>query len=207
MIRISLLSFFSHLVLNAFGILLFYSEPVVRRISKIHRKLTVTESFFNKVAGRLKKRLRQCSLRTFPEDCSGYYIFFKQFLKGISEIIGTFRGRFIFQIVGLFSEAVARRCYVKKVFREISQNSQESTCVRVSVLISRRSEAATLLKKRTWHTCFPVNFGKFLRTPFIMEHLWWLLLSFCYFCLGQGMLMSPVTIGNTDYIDKVFMQA
>ena len=145
MIRISLLSFFSHLVLNAFGILLFYSEPVVRRISKIHRKLTVTESFFNKVAGRLKKRL--------------------------------------------------------------PQNSQESTCVRVSVLISRRSEAATLLKKRTWHTCFPVNFGKFLRTPFIMEHLWWLLLSFCYFCLGQGMLMSPVTIGNTDYIDKVFMQA
>ena len=24
---------------------------------------------------------------------------------------------------------------------------------------------------------FPVNFAKFLRTPFIIEHLWWLLLS------------------------------
>ena len=36
---------------------------------------------------------------------------------------------------------------------------------------------ATLLKKRLWHRCFPVNFAKFLRTPFFTEHLWWLLLS------------------------------
>ena len=36
---------------------------------------------------------------------------------------------------------------------------------------------ATLLKKRLWHRCFPVNFDKFLRTPFFIEHLWWLLLS------------------------------
>ena len=34
---------------------------------------------------------------------------------------------------------------------------------------------ATLLKKRLWHRCFPVNFVKFLRTPFFIEHLWWLL--------------------------------
>ena len=36
--------------------------------------------------------------------------------------------------------------------------------------------AETLLKKRLWHRCFPVNFVKFLRTPFFIEHLWWLLL-------------------------------
>ena len=35
---------------------------------------------------------------------------------------------------------------------------------------------ATLLKKRLWHRCFPVDFVKFLRTPFYIEHLWWLLL-------------------------------
>ena len=35
---------------------------------------------------------------------------------------------------------------------------------------------ATLLKKRLWHRCFPVNFAKFLRTPFFTEHLRWLLL-------------------------------
>ena len=26
---------------------------------------------------------------------------------------------------------------------------------------------ATLLKRRLWHRCFPVNFAKFLRTPFL----------------------------------------
>ena len=37
---------------------------------------------------------------------------------------------------------------------------------------------ATLLKKRLRHRCFPVNFVKFLRTPFFIEHFWWLLLNF-----------------------------
>ena len=36
---------------------------------------------------------------------------------------------------------------------------------------------ATLLKKRLWYRCFPVNFAKFLRTPFLTEHLRWLLLE------------------------------
>ena len=31
---------------------------------------------------------------------------------------------------------------------------------------------ATLLKKRLWHRCFPVNFVEFLRTPFFIKHLW-----------------------------------
>ena len=30
----------------------------------------------------------------------------------------------------------------------------------------------TLLKKRPWHRCFPVNVVKFLKTPFFIEHLW-----------------------------------
>ena len=33
-----------------------------------------------------------------------------------------------------------------------------------------------LLKKRLWHRCFPVNYVKFPRTTFFIEHLWWLLL-------------------------------
>ena len=32
---------------------------------------------------------------------------------------------------------------------------------------------ATLLKKRLRHRCFPVNFEKLLRTPFLIEQLWW----------------------------------
>ena len=38
-------------------------------------------------------------------------------------------------------------------------------------------QVATLLKKRVWHKCFSVNSAKFLRTPFLMERLWWLLLK------------------------------
>ena len=36
---------------------------------------------------------------------------------------------------------------------------------------------ATLLKKKLWHRCFPVNFVKFLRRSILIEHCWWLLLE------------------------------
>ena len=54
------------------------------------------------------------------------------------------------------SEAAVKSCSIKKAFLEISQNSQENAYARVS-----------FLKKRLWHRCFPVNFSKFLRTPFL----------------------------------------
>ena len=73
------------------------------------------------------------------------------------------------------SKAVVQRYFVKKVFLEISQNSQENTCARVSFLIKLQAPPATLLKKRLWHRCFPVNFAKVLRTAFSIEHLWCLL--------------------------------
>ena len=31
---------------------------------------------------------------------------------------------------------------------------------------------AQLRKKRHLHSCFPLNFAKFLRTPFFTEHVW-----------------------------------
>ena len=74
-------------------------------------------------------------------------------------------------------EAVVQGCSVKKIFLEISQISQENTCARVSFLNKVAGlGSATLLKKRLWHSCFPVNFVKFLRTLFFKEHLLWLLL-------------------------------
>ena len=72
-------------------------------------------------------------------------------------------------------EAVVRRWSVKKAFLEISQISQENTCARASFLI--KLQPATLLRKRLWHRCFPVNFEKFLRTPFLTERVRWLLVD------------------------------
>ena len=42
------------------------------------------------------------------------------------------------------TEAVARRCSVKKVFLESSQNSQENTCARVSFLIKLQASGLQL---------------------------------------------------------------
>ena len=70
------------------------------------------------------------------------------------------------------SEALARRCSVKKAFLKISRNSQENTCARFSFLIKKK-----MIKKRHWHSCFPVNFSKFIKTPFFIEHLRWLILK------------------------------
>ena len=47
---------------------------------------------------------------------------------------------------------------------------------------------ATLLKKRLWHRCFPVNFVKFLRTPFFAEHIWWLLPNILSFVREKELL-------------------
>ena len=56
------------------------------------------------------------------------------------------------------TEAATGVILEEELFLGISQNSQESTCARVS-------EACNFIKKRLWHRCFPMNFAKFLRTP------------------------------------------
>ena len=75
-----------------------------------------------------------------------------------------------FQIEGI-KEAVAQTCSVKKVFLEISQNSQENTCARVSFLIKLPAPP----EKETLAQVFSCEFCEILRTPFFTEHLWWLL--------------------------------
>ena len=70
-----------------------------------------------------------------------------------------------------YAEVVLWMFSVENVFLEISQNPQENTCARVSSLTKLKARPGTLLKKRLWHMCFPVNYAKFLRTPFFTEHL------------------------------------
>ena len=62
--------------------------------------------------------------------------------------------------------------FCKKVFLEVAQNSQENTCDGASFFNKVEGlTPATLLKKRLWHKCFPVNFAKFIRIPFLTQHL------------------------------------
>ena len=75
------------------------------------------------------------------------------------------------------TEAVVQICSVKKVFLEIFQNSQENTFTRDSFLTKLQAWGTDEKKRSLWHRCFPMNFAKFLRTPFFAEHLRWLLLN------------------------------
>ena len=43
-------------------------------------------------------------------------------------------------------------------------------CLTHFFLIEKCLSPATLFKRRLWQWCFPVNFVKFLRTPFFAEH-------------------------------------
>ena len=62
------------------------------------------------------------------------------------------------------------------LFLEISQNSQENTCARASLLVKLQAKVGNFIKKRSCFLVFPMNFAKFGRTPFLKKHLWWLLL-------------------------------
>ena len=55
------------------------------------------------------------------------------------------------------------------MFLIVTQNSQENTCARVTEKIKHRLRPAALLNRRFRHRCFPVNFVKFSRTPFLQN--------------------------------------
>ena len=60
--------------------------------------------------------------------------------------------------------------FYKEVVLKISKKLTENTCARVSFLIKVKVSdlrPVTLLKKRLWHWCFPVNSVKFLKHPIL----------------------------------------
>ena len=103
------------------------------------------------------RAVRETVEKRYSQDklCMGFQNFLEQLLFRFKD-----RKRTIRTIPN--SEAVIRRCSVKIVFLEISQNSQENACAR-----------ASFLKES-------VNFSKFLRTPFVTEQLRWLLLNISF---------------------------
>ena len=64
----------------------------------------------------------------------------------------------------------------KGVLRNSAKFTEKHLCQSLFCNKVAALKQATLLKKRLWHRCFPVDFAKFLRTPFLTEQLRWLLL-------------------------------
>ena len=72
-----------------------------------------------------------------------------------------------------------QRCSVRKgVLRNFAKFTGKH--LRQSLFFNKVAvlRPATLLKKRLWHRCFPVNFAKFLRTPFLQNTSGRMLLKF-----------------------------
>ena len=67
---------------------------------------------------------------------------------------------------GINPEAVARRCSVKGLFLEISQNSQESSCARVSFLKKLWPQASTFIKKETLAQLFSCELCEISKNTF-----------------------------------------
>ena len=79
----------------------------------------------------------------------------------------------------IFLAEVRREVFCKKgVLRNLRKFTWKHLCQSLFVKKVARLRPATLLKMRPSHRCFSVNFAKFLRTPFLTEHLQWLFLNF-----------------------------
>ena len=80
----------------------------------------------------------------------------------------------------------------KGVLRNFTEFTEKHQCQRLFFYKVAGLRAATILKKRLWHRCFPVNFAKFLRTPFLWHTSQQLLLTFnrCWF-KKPSLLMRP----------------
>ena len=73
---------------------------------------------------------------------------------------------------------IHRKRYVRKgVLRNFVKFSGKRMCQSLFFDKLQAWGLVTLLKKRFWQRCFPVNFAKFLRTPFPAEHLRWLVME------------------------------
>ena len=54
----------------------------------------------------------------------------------------------------------------KGVLKNFAKFTGKHLCQRLFFNKAAGMRPATLIKKRPWQRCFPVNFAKFLRTPF-----------------------------------------
>ena len=57
------------------------------------------------------------------------------------------------------------------MFLKISQNSQGSTCFRVSFLMKLQAKACSFIKKETLAEVFSCKFGEIFKNTFFTEHL------------------------------------
>ena len=66
----------------------------------------------------------------------------------------------------MMTEVVVRRCSIKKVFLEISQNSQENSCARNYFLIKLQAKAWNFIKKESLTQMFSCEISEIFKNTF-----------------------------------------
>ena len=84
----------------------------------------------------------------------------------INSLLKHFLINLIIKSIALSTEAVAQRCSVKKMFLQISQNSQENTRDRVSFLIKLQDEPCNFIKKEALAQLFSCEFCEISKNTF-----------------------------------------
>ena len=127
---------------------------------KIHRKTAVPKSLFNKVAG-----LKATCLQRYCEIHSSTLS--KSFInrRGMVVICWKIRNSLVILKHDCLSAIDRKHAVIRKTSHGGSHHYNFKQWSYLGTLVCLRP--ATLLKKRLWHKCFPVNFGKFLRIPFL----------------------------------------
>ena len=119
--------------------------------------------------------LERCPFRSSHRGCSAK----KSVLKNFANSTGKH-----LVLESLLTEAATGGVLWKKVILKILEISQENTCVGVFLIKSVKN----FVKKRLQHSCSPVKFAKFLRTPILKNKCERLLPSIdlfpkgCIFC-------------------------
>ena len=100
------------------------------------------------------------------------------------------------------SEADVQRCYVKKVFLEISQNSQENTCAKVSFSIRLQAQACNFIKRETLAQVFSREFCEISKNTYTTEHLQ---TTASFVCRVKCILIkSLITLLIIPFVIKIF---
>ena len=97
--------------------------------------------------------------------------------------------------------------YKKKVFLEISQNSQENTCFRDSFLIKlqAKAKACNFIKKECLAQVFSYEFSEFSKNTFFIEDVRWLLLIRHCVLICKVIAMWLEALLERGYLHEVFL--
>ena len=104
---------------------------------------------------------------TFNVCCLEVWTHFCLLRRVLRELCGNYNIPFSQKVRSTRPEVLCKKGVLRNLAKFTGKHLCQSLCLR----------PATLLKKRLWHSCFPANFAKFLRTPFLTEYLRRLLLK------------------------------